>query len=132
MVSFSKKETTFIQNEEVARVSTISQLGWSQTTPILHVFDGVNFYFVTEYSTKKYQNLKSNNRISLVVDKYARTPLGITVQGLAEILEEGESFKYAYNLLVKRHEYHRANPFKEREAPIIKVTPLRKASWDIE
>ncbi len=131
MVYFMKKEVAFIQNEEVARVSTISPLGWSQTTPILHVFDGTNFYFVTEFDTKKYKNLKLNNRISLVVDKYARTPQGISVQGTAEILEEGDAFLYAYDLLVKRHEYHKANPFKEREAPIIKITPVRKASWDI-
>ncbi len=132
MVYFTKKETNFIQEENVARVSTISPKGWSQTTPVLHVFDGTNLYFATDYETKKYQNLKLNNRISVAVDKFLREPQGIAIQGTAEILEEGADFKYAYDMLVKRHEYYQANPFKEREAPIIKVVPLRKAGWGVD
>ncbi len=132
MVYFTKKEMSFIQKEDVARVSTMSPLGWSQTTPVLHVFDGTNFYFATDYETKKYQNLKLNNRISLVVDRYEREPQGIAIQGIVEILEEGETFLYAYDLLVKRHEYYRANPFKEREAPLIKIIPRRKAGWGVD
>lgn len=116
----------------VARVSTISPKGWSQTTPVLHVFDGTYLFFATDYETKKCRNLKLNNRISVAVDRYEREPQGIAIQGTVELLEEGAEFKYAYDLLVKRHEYYKANPFKEREAPIIKVVPLRKAIWGVD
>lgn len=132
MMRFTKKEIAFIQAQKVCRVSTISPKGWPQTTPVLHVFDGKAIYFATDFDTKKYENLKANNRISFVVDTYDRQPHGITVQGTAEILERGDEFSYAYDLLVKAHEYYRANPFKECEAPIIKIVPARKSSWGIE
>jgi len=132
MTSFTKKEIAFIQKQDVCRVSTISPKGWPQTTPVLPVFDGKAIYFATDFDTKKYQNLKANNWISFVADTYDREPQGITIQGTVEILESGEEFAYSYDLLVARHAYYQKNPFKEGEAPIIKIIPARKASWGIE
>lgn len=129
MVTFTKKETDFMKEQIVARVSTISQKEWPQTTPILYVFDGQNIYFAIDFTTKKYKNLKSNPRISIAIDVYARTPRAVTVQGNAEILEKGPEFRKALDLIIGQLEYYKNNPFKEGEAAIVKIVPVTKSSW---
>lgn len=129
-MKFSKKEIRFIQKQDVSRVATAYK-NQPQVTPIIHVFDGKNIYFATDFDTKKYRNLKRNRKIAIVMDTYRRTPKGITIQGMAEILTKGREFRYAYALLQKRHKYYQANPFEEGEAPVIKIIPIRKASWGI-
>ncbi len=131
MIKFSKKEVNFIKRQTVSRVATISKKGLPQVTPVLHVFDGKNIYFATDYDTKKFKNIKLNPRMAFVVDVYKRSPQGITIQGKAEILERGSEFNQAYGRLEKRHEYYRKNPFEEGEAPIIKIIPLRKSRWGL-
>jgi len=125
---FSAKEVAFLKKQDEARVGTVSEKGWPQVTTVVHVFDGKNLYFAIDYGTRKHKNLLHSNKISVLVDVYARQPMAIMIQGKATLLEKGKEFEYAYKLLQKRHAYYRANPFKEGEAPIVKVVPLRKSS----
>ncbi|MDE1855721.1 MAG: pyridoxamine 5'-phosphate oxidase family protein [Candidatus Micrarchaeota archaeon] len=128
MVRFTAKETKFIKSRPEARVATVSKKGWPQVTTVIHVFDGKNIYFATDYGTKKLENIQYSNKLAIVIDVYERQPKSVSIQGIAEILEKGKEFQYAYKLLQERHAYYRANPFKEGEAPIIKVMPVRKSS----
>ncbi|MDE1804291.1 MAG: pyridoxamine 5'-phosphate oxidase family protein [Candidatus Micrarchaeota archaeon] len=128
MVRFTKKEATFIKSRPESRVATVSEKGWPQISTVIHAFDGKYLYFATDYDTKKYSNLLKDNRIGVAIDVYDRQPRSVLVQGKAMILEEGAQFRDAYKLLERRHAYYRANPFKEGEAPIIKVLPIRKVS----
>lgn len=130
-MKFTEKEIEFIKSLPVARIATISEKRWPQLTPVLHVFDGKDVYFATDYETKKYENLKKNSRVAVVIDKFPPT-VGATIQGEAEIIERGKEFEYAFKLLQDRHTYYKKNPFKEGEAPIIKVKPLRKISWGLD
>lgn len=130
MVSFNRKEIKFIQDQEVSRLATVSEKKWPQVTPILHVFDGKNFYFATDFDTKKIKNIEKNNKIAIVFDVYSRQPKGVTVQGFAEIIEKGKEFDYARKLLEDRHEYYRVNPIEEGEIPLVKIIPERKFGWD--
>ncbi|MDE1827940.1 MAG: pyridoxamine 5'-phosphate oxidase family protein [Candidatus Micrarchaeota archaeon] len=128
---FSQKEIAFLKSQDELRVATVSKKGWPQVTTVVHVFDGKTLYFATDYGTRKYKNLLCSNKISVLVDIYARQPKAITIQGRATLLEKGKEFVRAYKLLEKRHSYYRANPFKQGEAPIVKVIPLRKNSSGI-
>ena len=38
-------------------------------TPVVHVFDGRNVYFVTSKASKKFRLLKKNNRIAVLIDE---------------------------------------------------------------
>ncbi|MDE1850662.1 MAG: pyridoxamine 5'-phosphate oxidase family protein [Candidatus Micrarchaeota archaeon] len=128
---FSQKEIAFLKSQDELRVATVSRKGWPQVTTVIHVFDGKNLYFAIDYGTRKHKNLLHSDKISILVDVYKRQPKAIMIQGTATLLEKGKEFRYAYSLLVKRHAYYRANPFKEGEAPIVKVVPLRKNSSGI-
>jgi hypothetical protein len=51
------------------------------------------------------------------------------VQGKAEIFEKGPKFRKAYAIFHKRLRWVRADPWKEGEAPFIRIKPITKASW---
>ncbi len=101
-------------------------------TPVVYVFDGTHFYIAIDYGEKKLKNLKENSKVALVIDDRTKfRTRGIMVQGTAEILERGETYRYALKLLFKRFEMYRNDPWEEGESPILKIIPLRKASWGL-
>ncbi len=130
-MKFTEKEKDFLKKEEVARLATVSSKSWPQVTPIIFSFDKGYFYIATDYGTKKLENIKKNNKVGLVIDAYTRQPAGLILQGRATILEKGTDFRYGFNLLQKKFSYYRANPWKEGEAPILKIKPVRKLSWGL-
>lgn len=131
MIRLTPKEIKLVEKEDVSRVSTISSKGWPQTTPISHLFHKGYIYFATDYGTKKLENIKKNNKVSILVDVFARQPKGLTIQGYATIIEKGNEFVKIEKLFEKRYSYYKANPFKEGEAPIIKIEPVTKKSWGV-
>ncbi|HVA82990.1 MAG TPA: pyridoxamine 5'-phosphate oxidase family protein [Candidatus Aquilonibacter sp.] len=131
MVKFTAKESAFIRKMNEARVATVSSKGWPQVTTVIHVFDGKHLYFAIDYDTVKYKNLLKNSKVGISIDVYARQPKAVVMQGKAKMFDEGKEFEHAFALLQKRHAYYRANPFKAKEAPIVKVQILRKSSWGL-
>jgi|SRR5690348_7926969 len=131
MVKFTQKESTFIKKTPEARVATVSSKGWPQVTTVIHVFDGKHVYFAIDYDTVKYKNLLKSDKIALSIDVYARQPKAVIMQGRAKMFDEGKEFDYGLKLLQKRHQYYRANPFKPKEAPIVRVEIKRKSSWGL-
>lgn len=131
MVKFTPKEVAFIKRRAEARVATVSSKGWPQVTTVIHVFDGKHIYFAIDYDTVKYKNLLKNNKVALTIDVYERQPRAVIMQGIAKMFDEGKEFGYALKLLQKRHQYYRANPFKPKEAPIVRVEIKRKSSWGV-
>ena len=49
------------------------------------------------------------------------------IRGTAEIIEKGNEFKKLYDASYEKFEWVREDPWKEEEAPFIKVMPLYKA-----
>ena len=131
MVEFSPSEIEFLKKRDVARVATVSEGGWPQVTPVVHLFDGRFLYFIIDYGSKKEKNLRRNNRVAVVVDVYARTPQAVAVQGRAEFIEKGDEFERVEKMFEERHQYYKANPVKEGSAPIVRVNPMSKSSWGV-
>ncbi|MDE1855417.1 MAG: pyridoxamine 5'-phosphate oxidase family protein [Candidatus Micrarchaeota archaeon] len=128
MIKFSEKEEALLKKQDVARIATVSEKGWPQVTPVVHLYHSGKIYFITDYGTRKLKNIQKNNKVGVAVDVYARQPASVIVQGRAEIIERGEEYVEIEKLFERRHAYYRSNPVKEGEAPIIKITPVRKFS----
>lgn len=97
-----------------------------------YVFDDGAFYIATDYETRKYRNIKENDKVAIVVDVYSS--LGnkaVSVQGRAEIIETGKKFARLYKAFHQRFEWVRQDPWKEGEAPFLEVTPTGKVSWGL-
>jgi nitroimidazol reductase NimA-like FMN-containing flavoprotein (pyridoxamine 5'-phosphate oxidase superfamily) len=131
VVEFAEAEKRFLKQHEVCRVAT-SHNDIPHVTPVNYVFDcdGV-FYFATDHDTKKYRNLEKNKKSALVVDTYNSSVenKAVIVQGVVEFVEIGEEFRRLYNIFHEKFEWVREEPWKEGEAPFVKVKPLHKVSW---
>ena len=62
-------EVLWILNEAMyAYVGTSSEEGQPHVSPVIFVFDGKTVYFLISRVSKKYKNLRQNNRIALLID----------------------------------------------------------------
>lgn len=130
MMKFISKETAFLKKNEVCRLATASRDAKPHLTPVCYIFREGHFYIVTDYDTKKYKNVLENPKVALVVDVYNPNK-AVAVEGEVEILERGEEFKRVSNLFYKKFDWARKDPWEEGESPILKIKPLKKASWGL-
>jgi uncharacterized protein len=131
-VTFSKTERDFLNKNEACRIATCHD-GVPHVVPVSYVFDDGIFFIATDYETKKYENIKHNNRVALVVDVYSSVDnKAVCVQGTAEIIETGQEFARLYKMFYDRFEWVRHDAWKEGEAPFVKVTPTNKVSWGLK
>lgn len=130
--SLTQKERKFLLENETCRIAT-SHNDIPHVVPVAYIYDKGNVIFVTDYGTRKYKNLEVNKNISVVVDVY--DPSGenkaIALQGKAVIIEREAEFRRLYRIFNRRFEWVRNNPWKEGEAPFVRVNTLNKVSWGL-
>ena len=124
-------EAEFARAHELCRIATVSRKGWPQVTPVIYALDGQNFIVAVDYGEKKLKNLRENDRASLVIDEFHPNK-ALAVQGRCEIIEKGREYLRLQKLLYDRFETYRRHPWKEGESPILKITPVKSASWGLE
>ena len=129
---FNKKEQKFLLENEVCRVST-SHNEVPHVTPVAYIYEKNFLFFATDYETRKYKNLKVNNRIAASIDTYSSSieNKAVLVQGTADIIEKGREFRNLYQKFYKKFEWVRKDPWKEGEAPFIKIKTFNKISWGL-
>jgi nitroimidazol reductase NimA-like FMN-containing flavoprotein (pyridoxamine 5'-phosphate oxidase superfamily) len=131
---FTEKEVSFLLDNEVCRVATSShKSNIPHIVPVNYIYENNFLYFATDYGTKKYQNLEKNKRIAIIVDVYNSSVdnKAVLIQGTAELIQKGEEFKRLYKIFERKFEWVRADPWKEGEAPFVKVKPGHKLSWGL-
>jgi uncharacterized protein len=130
-VTFSRAERDFLSSNEACSLATCND-GIPHVVPVSYIFEDGSFFIATDYETKKYDNIKHNNRVALVVDIYSSVGnSAVCVQGTAEIVEKGEEFVRLYKIFHDRFEWVRRDPWEEGEAPFLKVTPTNRVSWGL-
>jgi nitroimidazol reductase NimA-like FMN-containing flavoprotein (pyridoxamine 5'-phosphate oxidase superfamily) len=131
-IRFTEAERIFLLKNEVCRIAT-SHDDIPHVVPVSYICDKDTVTLVTDYGTRKYRNLKLNKNASVVVDIYDSIGgnKGIVIQGKAVLIERGKEYNRLYQLFNKRFEWVRKNPWKEGEAPFVKMSPFNKASWGL-
>jgi uncharacterized protein len=131
-VTFNDAEKDFLDKNEACRIATCHE-AVPHVVPVAYVFEDDTFYIATDYETRKYENIKHNNRVALVVDIYSSVDnKAVCVQGTAEIIERGEEFARLYKMFYDRFEWVRRDAWEEGEAPFVKVSPTNKVSWGLK
>lgn len=132
-VKFTKREVSFLLDNVVCRVAT-SHNDIPHIVPVNYIHENDFIYFATDYGTKKYRNLQKNNRIAVIIDVYNTSinNKALLIQGITELIERGNEFKRLYKIFEKKFEWVRIDPWKEGEAPFVKVYPAKKVSWGLE
>jgi nitroimidazol reductase NimA-like FMN-containing flavoprotein (pyridoxamine 5'-phosphate oxidase superfamily) len=129
---FSREEIRFLESNEACRLATASKDALPHVTPVCYIFENGYFYIFIDYGTKKFKNVKENPKVSLVVDIYRQpSNRAVFIQGSVEILEKGKEYREMYEKFYKKFYWVRADPWREGEAPLLKVKPERKVSWGL-
>ena len=99
--------------------------------PVSYIWDQNCAYIVTDYGTRKLKNLRENPNAAVLVDSSGTQKL-LLLRGPVEIIENGEEYQRLYKLFYSRLSWVKRDPWKEGEAPFIKVTPSFKAGWGLK
>lgn len=128
-VTFTEGEIKFLCSNEICRIATCNN-DLPHVTPVSYIFDKGKFYFATDYNTLKYNNLKKNNRISLVVDTTVNNRnTAVVIRGITMFIHKGRKFEILYNRFHEKFERVKKDPWNKGEAPFIEVIPKTKVNW---
>ena len=90
----------------------------------------LGYSMIIDYGTKKLKNVRENPSVALVVDRL-RPTRAVAVEGTCEVYERGPEYLRLLELLMKRFEFYRKNPWVEGESPIFRLTPQKAVSWGL-
>jgi len=131
-MKFNQKEIKFLEKLEEARIAT-SHDNIPHVKPVSFVFENNAIIIATDYDTRTFANIKSNPQTSIVIDIYkSGGHKAICIQGETKIIESGSEFKEFYNIFYKKFAWVRKDPWKEKEAPFLKIAPTNKVSWGLD
>ncbi len=131
MLKCSEKEIKFLESLEEARIATCHD-DMPHVKPVSYIFYKDCIVVATDYKTRSFQNIKKNPNTGLVIDQYKPGEhKAICIQGKVNIIEKGEEFDSIYQLFFKKFKWVQEDPWKEMEAPFLKIIPANKTSWGI-
>lgn len=131
MIEFNDKEKKFLSELEEARIATAHD-SIPHVKPVSFVFADNSIVVATDYNTRTFNNIKINSKVGIVIDIYkSGGHKAICIQGDTKIIENGPDFKRLYEIFYKKFEWVRKDPWKENEAPFLKIMPNNKISWGL-
>ncbi len=131
MIEFNDKEKEFLKNIEEARLATVHDT-IPHVKPVSFVLEGNSIIVATDYNTRSFKNIKLNSQVGISIDIYKPGDhKAICIQGDTKIIEEGKEFEKLYEIFHAKFAWVRKDPWKENEAPFLKIIPKNKISWGI-
>lgn len=121
----------FLQSIEEARIAT-SHSDIPHVKPVSFIYHDGFIFIATDYQTRTFRNLQTNPRASVTIDIYeSGKHKAVCIQGRVEILEKGQEFLEIYKKFENKFAWVRNEPWKENEAPFLKIISANKTSWGI-
>jgi uncharacterized protein len=129
-VKFTPQEVKFLEQNETCRFASASKAGEPHVVPVSYVWQDDCAYIVTDYGTRKLRNLRENPQAAILVDT-AGTQKLLLISGPVELIEKGEEYRRLYKLFHSKLDWVKRDPWKEGEAPFVKLTPTFKSGWGL-
>ena len=129
-VKFSEKEIQFLEQNELCRFATASKKGEPHVVPVSYVWHDDSPHIVTDYGTRKLKNLRENPHAAILVDT-AGTQKLLLISGSVSIIEKGEEYRKLYKIFHAKLDWVKHDPWKEGEAPFVRINPTFKAGWGL-
>jgi uncharacterized protein len=127
---FSETEIRFLEQSELCRFATASKKGEPHVVPVSYVWYEGSPYIVTDYGTRKLKNLRENPHAAILVDT-AGTQKLLLISGPVSIIEKGEEYRKLYKIFHARLDWVKRDPWKEGEAPFVRINPTFKVGWGL-
>jgi nitroimidazol reductase NimA-like FMN-containing flavoprotein (pyridoxamine 5'-phosphate oxidase superfamily) len=132
LIKFTKIEEEFLQSIEEARIATTHN-DIPHVKPVSFIYHENIIFIATDYQTRTFRNLKINPKVAVVIDVYeSGKHRAVCIQGKVEMLEKGQEFLQIYRIFEKKFAWVRNEPWKENEAPFLKVITTNKTSWGLK
>jgi len=132
MITFSDIEKEFLNSMEECRIAT-SHDDTPHVKPVSYIFENDQFLVATDYDTRMYKNVKANPKVALSIDVYKHGGhRAVLIQGKTTIVEHGEGFTKIYKKFHDKFEWVRNEPWSEKEAPFLEITPFSKVGWGLK
>ncbi|MGI9554034.1 MAG: TIGR03668 family PPOX class F420-dependent oxidoreductase [Thermodesulfobacteriota bacterium] len=134
------KEKEFINNHEVAHLSTVDENGNPHIVPIVYAYDGDVIYTPIDSKPKKREgteiqrvkNIRYNSSVSVVIDDYSENwdkLSWVQIRGNAELTTEGPIFGKGVDLIINKYpQYSKMNLDINM---IIVINPTKIVSWRV-
>lgn len=129
-IKFTEKEVRFLEQNEMCRFASASKKGEPHVVPVSYVWQDNHAYIVTDYGTKKLKNLRENPHAAVLVDTGGTQKL-LLLSGPVELIEKGEEYRRLYKVFYSKLDWVKRDPWKEGEAPFVKITPTFKTGWGL-
>ena len=140
MGAFSQEELEYLREQEVGRLATVSRKRIPQVTPVAFGVDEERLYVNIKHTSVKARNIRSNSRVSFVVDDFppfdgtAEGLHGVLIGGRAELISSGELHEKGRDLIEEKYPGYEEN-FGIREDGwskyILVITPIKVSSWGL-
>ncbi len=99
--------------------------------PVSYIWSEGFVYVVTDYGTRKLKNLKENLHAAVLVDTGSYARKAVLISGRVELIEKGEEYQRIYKMFHSKLDWVKRAPWKEGEAPFVKITPMFKTGWGL-
>jgi PPOX class probable F420-dependent enzyme len=130
----------FIARGRVGRLGTADRTGQPLVVPICYAFDGERLYSAVDAKPKRgpagelrrIRNIRSNARVSVVVDRYDEDwsrLRWVIIDGLADLLTDGEEFARGADLLLAKYPQYRAMGLPRDRGLMVRIRPTRVNHW---
>ncbi len=132
MISFTRIEEEYLYSMEECRVAT-SHDDIPHVKPVSYIFEDDLFLIATDHKTRMYKNVLANPHAAITIDVYSHGGhKAVLVQGKISIVEDGDEFARIFKKFHAKFEWVRNEPWDEKEAPFIVLTPFSKTSWGLK
>ena len=117
---------------EEARIAT-AHADIPHVKPVSFIYHDSSVFIATDYQTRTFKNVKINPKASVTIDVYeSGKHRAICIQGKVKIIEEGQEFTQIYKMFEKKFAWVRNEPWRENEAPFLKIITTNKTSWGLK
>ncbi|MDH3276832.1 MAG: pyridoxamine 5'-phosphate oxidase family protein [Nitrosopumilus sp.] len=132
MLKYSQDEIKFLESLEEARLATCNK-DIPHVKPVSYIFHKDLILVATDYETRSFQNIKKNQNVAIVIDCYKPDKhKAVCIQGKVKVIENGEEFEAIYQKFFKKFKWVRDDPWRENEAPFLKIIAANKTSWGLD
>jgi nitroimidazol reductase NimA-like FMN-containing flavoprotein (pyridoxamine 5'-phosphate oxidase superfamily) len=112
---------SILDENRIMAISTVRPDGWPQTTIVGYANDGLTLYFMIFRSSQKFDNIASDNRVSVAIGKEPpdmRLAKAVFAAATAAEVTDPQERDHGWRVLVQRHPNlaGKAMPDKSRAA----------------
>jgi nitroimidazol reductase NimA-like FMN-containing flavoprotein (pyridoxamine 5'-phosphate oxidase superfamily) len=124
---FKRQIIALLDGNRILTIATNRPDGWPQATVVGYANDGLVIYCFIARDGQKYENVRSDPRVSIAVARDYPQPLqikGLSLAGRGLVVEDHNEVGHARELLLRRYPEYKVMPRPDPTAvALLRITP---------